>query len=442
MESIVLSVQIPNNNIEERLYTIQVLFNDILGIPYRWNISETGTDYVFSFLGKTLVMKDSFWNHFPIPLSYLKSDHFPKVTYATLPLSNEKKLPILYGNPNINITDTEITCEIDIISSIFFMITRWEEYCNPIRDQYNRFPGTESIAYQYHFLNRPLVNEYAELFWNLLQQLQFPGCRKEKKFRLHLTHDIDALQSHPKLISFVGDIIKRKNPKMAVSRCKPPYIDPYDTYNFLMNKSEQLGIRSTFYFMASDYRMNPTFPSNYLNTKKFKEVVTNIQSRNHCIGFHPGYTTYNHPQKWHEEKQKLETALGFSLTYCRQHYLLVDIPKIFTVWENEGMKNDSTLGYADQEGFRCGTGDRYPLFDFLNRKRLQVYELPLIVMDGTLNQHKKLAPKQAEECLLYYINIGKKYHMDITFLFHNSSFDNFEWNGWKKIYENLNFLLS
>ena len=54
------------------------------------------------------------------------------------------------------------------------------------------------------------------------------------------------------------------------------------------------------------------------------------------------------------------------------------------------MKIDSTCGYADRVGFRCGTGQEYSVFNILTREKLKLKERPLLLMDTTLFCYQKL----------------------------------------------------
>ncbi len=45
------------------------------------------------------------------------------------------------------------------------------------------------------------------------------------------------------------------------------------------------------------------------------------------------------------------------------------------------MSYDSTLGYADHAGFRCGTCFEYPAFDPVADKQLNLRIRPLIAME-------------------------------------------------------------
>ena len=48
------------------------------------------------------------------------------------------------------------------------------------------------------------------------------------------------------------------------------------------------------------------------------------------------------------------------------------------------MNYDSTLGYADRPGFRCGTCHEYPAFDPVAQVHLNLRIRPLVVMECTV----------------------------------------------------------
>jgi hypothetical protein len=189
-----------------------------------------------------------------------------------------------------------------------------------------------------------------------------------------------------------------------------------------------MGIKSHFYFMASDNKLLPREYRYSLKSKLFREKINEIKIRDHLIGFHPGYYTYNDENRWSYEKELLEEAVNDNIVEGRQHYLRMDITKTLNIWNKHQMIIDSTLGYADIEGFRCGTGDIFYLFDIINRRQMNIMEQPLIVMDGTLFDYQQYSLDKATEILNYFILIGKKYNSRITLLFHNNTIDT-KWNG-------------
>jgi hypothetical protein len=66
----------------------------------------------------------------------------------------------------------------------------------------------------------------------------------------------------------------------------------------------------------------------------------------------------------------------------RQHYLRFEISNIFStfeVLEKGGLLRDSTLGFADREGFPCGTSYPYHPYDLKNDAEYKITERPLAV---------------------------------------------------------------
>ena len=457
-----LTARIPNNNVEERKYIISVLFKDFLHTePPQIEVADTDCTTLL-YDDKKIVFRDHFWNAHPEPLSYLDIRNLPEPRFIKsktyhdgiediptiydnkyeIPIvlgNKEYEIPVLYGNDKCKIehdgpTNT-ITCDIDIWASAFFMLTRWEEYVNPTRDEHGRFPAIASTALKYNFLHLPIVNFYAYMLTEMLIHIGYhiEDHLEENSIlarTIILTHDIDILQSNPKWKSIGGDILKRHNLNMALHRLFT-FRDPLDCFDYLMDKSEYIVTKSIFFFMAADHREG--YSGNYLNTKKFKETIEKIKNRGHIIGFHAGHGTADNPDRYAEELQLLRQHTGLDITFSRQHFLKFDMPRTFNILEANGITHDFTLGYSDSEGFRCGTGNSYQVFDFLARKTLNVREVPLIIMDSTLNHTKHLSAAQAEVLFENYI----PNYTPVSILFHNSSFDNYTWKGWKKLYDKI-----
>lgn len=434
-----LQIVIPNNNIPEREYIIKILFLDFLGLQYKVVVSDNDINYSICFDNNVLVIRDCFFGLYADARSYLTMDAIPKeIIYAKNEYIIENNIPVIFGTDEILVTNNRIICGIDIFASSFFMLTRWEEYVNKIRDEHARFPGSASIAFNNDFLQRPLVNEYVEMLWRLMLKLGYAVEREKRTFELILTHDIDHLDYPMTYRIIIGDILKRRNLKLATKHFKYYCLtgsNPYDTFNFLMTKSEKSGLKSHFYFMSSDSKLTKD-PKFYLRSKRFKSKVEEIKRRGHIIGFHPGYYTYNNLERWSNEKLLLEKAVSMEIVEGRQHYLRFDIPITFRFWDQNKMDVDSTLGYSDCEGFRCGTGDTFSVFDFIERRQLRVKERPLIIMDGTLKQYKRYSPDHSLRVIQHYISVGKRYNSAITLLFHNTSFYG-EWEDYKSLYNEL-----
>ena len=60
------------------------------------------------------------------------------------------------------------------------MLSRWEEWAHPDKDDHGRFTGAQSLAGKCQFLSSPVVNEYVEILWALLRNL---GVKQSTKGR-------------------------------------------------------------------------------------------------------------------------------------------------------------------------------------------------------------------------------------------------------------------
>ncbi len=144
--------------------------------------------------------------------------------------------------------------------------------------------------------------------------------------------------------------------------------DPFDTFDFLMDQSEKVGGRSHFYFMSggkSDFD-----PGYQLPNRRVNELMEKIHRRTHHLGFHPSYETYNNATLWGGGCKKLGNYSPQQLTTGRQHHLRFEIPMTWQIWEDHNMWFDSTLGYPDQLGFRCGTCYAFPFSIFCRARSL------------------------------------------------------------------------
>jgi len=398
----VFKIKIPNNNISERRYIIDILFNEFLGLKH---MVEVGSgDYEITLPNKKqLIIEDTFFNKYPQDLEYLKLENIPKDIY-----------------------------KLDIFARSFFMLTRWEEYVNRNRDTHNRFPATESLAYKQGFLDRPIVDEALETLKKRL--LEFDGSLKFKKreFELVLTHDVDDVsfwKSKKQLFRIVvGDIVKRRDIKLALNRVKEYYLvsqgkikDPFDTFDWLMERSEKLGLKSRFYFMSGGV----TSYDNRYDITTQKKLIEKIKLRGHIIGIHPSYNAYSDAEQLRREKALLEEVCGCKIDEGREHYLRFEVPTTWQIWEDNGMRVDSSCGYADQEGFRCGTGDAFSVFNILTREKLNLKERPLVVMDATLFEYNALSYLEAMERVK---ELQKKSNI-FTLLWHNTSIKHLKFYG-------------
>lgn len=411
-----ITIKIPNNNITERKYILDIIFDEFLGLNFEVIESNDYQDWVIELENKkSLTIKDGFFNRFPKNLEYLKLENIPQ---------------------RID--------ELDIFAASFFMLTRWEEYVNKTRDAHDRFLATESLAYKQGFLDKPIINEYVEKLKSMLLELDSNLKFKIQNSKLFVSCDVDqafdcTVENLKKLIRVgAGDILKRKSIKEFAKRVRRYIFNKlknykYDenyTFDWYMDLCEKAGIKASFYFIPTSVeKQNGCYE---LKDKKIQNLIKYIDSRGHEIGLHGSYQTYRDKEKAKLQKNMLDDtlkSLGISQKVVgnRQHYLRWDSSCTPSILEYTGFEYDTTGSYADIPGFRYGVCFEFSMFDFLNRKKLKIKQRPLIVMECSVIDDSYMGLGYTQEALDIILNLKQKcfkYDGNFSLLWHNSHFYN------------------
>jgi hypothetical protein len=447
-----LLIQHPSGYLEERKYIFKIIFEELLGLNYKCQ-EIPGNDVKISLANEPqagiLIWPDILFQN--KEQNWLQEASLPKTPLPQWDVSKDipevktlrSTIPVIYGRAFQNKewfkhNGKLIYLGIDIAGSVFFLLTRYEELVLKSRDIHGRFPAFASIAYKEGFLDRPIVDEYIEILWVCMKRLWSHLNRREKAYKIYLSHDVDSplwfannywIKS---LKSVFGDILKRKDFILAYNRLKTQLTkdysrDPYNTFAYIMDLSERFGLISAFYFKtdASD----PKFDNYYdLETPWMKDLLKQIHERGHEIGLHTSYEAHKDFERTRNEFNRLlriTEKLGIKQEKWggRQHYLRWENPISWQIWEDVGLDYDSTVGFADHVGFRCGTCQEFPVFNLITRKALRLRERPLIIMEGTLlgTSYMALSPEKAMEWIEHLSKISRQFNGIFTLLWHNST---------------------
>ena len=445
-----ISISVPPNNLVERNYIIEVIFGEFLGFEYKVEArseKEKGGWEIVLENGAKLIVEDHFFNKHPKDLEYLKLENIPlHVKFEKNQFTPEEDIPVIFGTSLFDLYPLTITCGIDIFASSFFMLTRWEEYANKARDNHDRFPATESLAFKQGFLDRPVVNEYMQMLKNMLLYLDDNLKFKIHNSKLFISCDVDqpfdcTVETIPNLIrACAGDIIKRKSIGQFLKRIRRyafnklgnyKYDENY-TFSWYMDVCEKAGLKGAFYFIPDNSETNNGCYS--LSDKKIKKLISFIDIRNHEIGVHSSYQTYQNPTKMKTQKELLAQTLqslhvSQPISGNRQHYLRWDASQTPIHLDKAGFEYDTTGTYADRPGFRYGVCYEFSMFDFLGRKKLKLKQRPLIVMECSVIDERYMGLGYGDEALKVMKDLKEKcyrYNGNFSLLWHNSHFVNFE----------------
>ncbi len=437
--------------LEEKKYIFDVIFDEILGISYTIKFVESLDLFIVKSLNNN--------NEFKLPdLFFSKLDSSNYFSKNILPesclvleldsrfeglLYETNSIPIIYGE-DINSTLHDFC--IDIFGSSFFMISRFEEMISSKKDFHSRFSAKDSISYSSNFLNRPIVDEYIEILWKLLKLNDDKLIRKKETYNLIVSCDVDIPyeEYNRSIFKFFrkvgGDIFKRKSLLTLLNTlCNFIFtkfnlfvFDKLYRFNWMMDVADEYNNKIDFFFIA-DHSESGKDGFYSLGEKRIQKLFNLISKNGHKIGLHGSYNSFNNYNQLLKETEILNYTLKKlniiqNNLGIRQHYLRWDYTTPF-IQNACNISIDNTLGFADHFGFRCGTCKEFSMFDLDKRRRLQIKQRPLIVMESTfienvymalgINIHSwNLVKDLANKCKFYKGNF--------SLLWHNSSLINSE----------------
>jgi hypothetical protein len=348
-------------------------------------------------------------------------------------------------SPLIEKVGSDYFIHYDILGLTYWMLARVEEINSKETDKHGRFLTSSSHAYKNGYIDRPIVDEWLYILGQVMIR-QWPHIKlKVNSPKILISHDVD----HPSRFTFcskirfikmlIGDIVKRKifgslifsliarySPSSEIS-----HLDRWNTFDWLMDKSEENGLKSAFYFQAglSEKRIDADYR---IDEDSIKNLIKKISNRGHEIGFHPSYHAGSSADVFRKEGNIFhqcckELNVIQESWGGRMHYLRLNTKETFKKWADNGFNYESSLGFADCPGFRCGTCFEYEALDPIQDKIYDLVIRPLIVMDCSVFTEKILKSKFDCNNKLNSIHNLKikcfKVGGNFTLLWHNNFFE-------------------
>jgi hypothetical protein len=331
----------------------------------------------------------------------------------------------------------------DPFSASFYMLSRYEEYLPFISDVHGRFPATESLAYRFEILQKPVVNCWAKHIGSLLQQ-HFPDLKQRKrKFSLVPTIDIDsayAIRNKGLVRIFAGlinslyamnmnDLKKRLNVLFRLED------DPFDSFEYQLALQKKYDFRPIYFVLMADY--GPYDKNIPYQNRAFRDLIK-LLADYADVGIHASYASNDMPDLLKKEVKRLSDVLNREITRSRQHFLRLEIPNTYHTLLNMDIYNDYSMGFASQPGFRAGTCDPFPFYDLEMEAETPLMIHPFVMMEGTLADYLKLSPEEALKYIFRLIDEVKAVEGTFISLWHNESLGGQgRWVGWPEVYEKM-----
>lgn len=323
----------------------------------------------------------------------------------------------------------------DLFAFVFYFLSRAEEYNFEGEDPFGRFSSADATFGQ--LVGQPMIDIHLLKLADQINDRFNIQLNRKSSFKLIHTVDIDQFYAfkNKSLKRTVGGLVssalkanitdlKHRTKSLTAGK------DPYDTFDFLQEHSEN---SDAYYFVLVgsydkiDNALN-------IDQEEIKNQLLKLSQTAH-IGIHPSIKSNESLDLLTGEKMKLESILSNSVTQSRQHFLKLHFPSTYHDLLSLNIEIDHSMGYHDAIGFRAGTSNAYYWFDLSKNQATDLLIQPLLAMDVTLKKYLKLDPKAAIDMTKDLIDQCKKVDAPFSLLWHNSSFYNREgWQGWKEVY--------
>jgi peptidoglycan/xylan/chitin deacetylase (PgdA/CDA1 family) len=325
----------------------------------------------------------------------------------------------------------------DDVAEAFFHLARVEER-GAGRDEHDRFRASSS---QLDPLDPPVERLRARL---KLKPPRWAGAR----FAIALTHDVDAPWKWTAIglrgaAARLKAAVRRRNARPALTEARalaavPLHrmrgTDPYWSFDTILADERRAGAASTFFVMAAhDHPYDGPAGESYARLRP--RLVEHLVAGGAEIGLHGSYSAADRADRLAAEKRKLE-ALAGRVRGQRYHFLRLDPHSNLGALDSLDFLYDSTLGFADQPGFRAGIAQPFRPWDFDREEPLRLVEIPLAAMDVTLAEERylNLSARQAATHLGQLVDWAATHGGGFAVLWHSEQWDSVVHPGWDRLY--------
>lgn len=337
----------------------------------------------------------------------------------------------------------------DVFAASFYIISRYEEYLPHVCDHYNRFQPQDSILYEMGVMEKPIINIWAKELGNIIKS-HYPDIQfKKKNFRFIPTYDIDAAWAYKNKgvfrtsAAFLRDLLNLNFNEMKErwSVLTKKRIDPFDTFDYQIELQKELKLNPLYFILCGDYATNDKNIS-ILNSE-FQQLIKRLGDYA-LVGIHPSFSSYLKKDVIKNEISRLSNVLNREVTMSRQHFLRLYLPISYQILIELDIKDDYSMGYASQAGFRAGYADTFKFFDLENDIKTKLNIHPFALMDGTMRDYLELNTSESFEMAKRIIKEVKNVDGTFILLWHNETLSGEKrWEGWITLYRKiLDYILS
>jgi hypothetical protein len=327
----------------------------------------------------------------------------------------------------------------DPLASVFYVLTRYEEYLDFVPDEFGRFPAKQSIQFKFGWHKQAICDRWAEAMVNWVKtQCQLAIEITTETTPLVVTFDIDntfAFLHKSEVQRFGGqikDFLKGNSSRIDERKAvlAGTQKDPFDTFDEIVKLAES-GIQVKCFWLLGDLKkLDRNVPWDNPHHQRLIRKMAEYAE----VGIHPSYFSSQYPHKIAEERGRLEYILNSPVRLSRQHFLRLNFPSTFEELMKIRIFHDYTMGFGDVSGFRMGTARTVPFYHLEKDECTDLLLTPFVYMDGTLHSYEKFSIPRAKIEVTNLADEVKRYGGQFVCVWHNSTIADYgEWKGWREL---------
>lgn len=430
-------------------------------------LNQYQIDYVLLHLKQSIVLNDDIVNQF----QYLKDGDAIQENKSIIFIQSSEELdivnvrfvddiPILFANENSSkfyaIENNKLFFHHDLLKSSFYLLSGYQESQNQDFDSFGRYKYENSIQNKLGFAKKPVVNYYFKIIQEGLIEYfnqQSVTIKRKELFPspvFFLTHDIDNVDFYTKdrflykIKEVLGLVKSQYNLGTNIKHLLITAFEllkfsskknPNWNFEYLIKLEKKNRIRSAFYFLPKDKKHHDSTYS--FSESRIKELFSFIKTNKCEIGIHGTVNSVENLNVLENIIADLRKNASVDKLGMRQHRLLYKFPMTSINHAKAGLAYDTTLSFAEHEGFRNSYCLPFKLYDFENDRPIDVWQIPLNAMDVTMFHYRRLKKEEALNSIMELQREIEKFNGVFTLLWHNTFFDEDRYPGVTEFYENL-----
>jgi hypothetical protein len=366
------------------------------------------------------------------------------------------KIPVLFpcsaSNEWYAVEGNFIRFHHDILKSVFYLLSGYQEYDNEDHDDHGRFPWRSSIQYKLGITHLPVVNYYFEVMLEAfekfcqLNELDFVKNKRRAPV-LFLSHDVDRIKKYTlrnlaiSALQLLG--IKKGSSgfatqlKIVADYAKGIVLfrkNPYWNFREMSDLEQELKISSTWFFLEKTKKDNSRYQ---FSQKKIRDLIVYLSERGNEIGIHGTLESSTDQQAMNGGLRRLNAVCTKPVSGIRQHFLKYKQLLTPRIQRAAGLEYDASLGFAEQPGFRNSFAYPFKLYDFENQKPIDIWQLPLNAMEATLIEYMDVPVASIPDTIQPLLAEVARFKGLFSLLWHNCRLDEESTPGVKVIYRQL-----